>query len=85
MEVEEGVDGAADTARASPAPPPPDPPTELTDSELLELAAHDEAMLLSEREQQELAKVRRLCAALEYKAGLSPMASAERHAFKLVD
>ena len=58
--------------------------TELTEGELLDLAAMDEAMPLTEREQKELVKVRQGCAQLGHCERLSLKVSAQRHAFKLV-
>lgn len=66
-----------------PRPQRPPPPLELTEGELLELALPDDkAILLTAREQTELIKVRQKCARLG--KGPSLMASAQRHAFKLV-
>ena len=60
------------------------PATELTEAELLQLAAADEAMELAPREKLELTKVRQKCGQLGRMVGLSPLESANRHAFKLV-
>lgn len=65
-------------------PSTPPQAAELTEDELLDLAVVDEAMPLSERERVELVKIRQRCAQLGCGEGLSLMASAQRHAFKLV-
>lgn len=62
----------------------PAPATKLTEAELRQLAAADEAMELTAGEKQQLAKVRQKCAQLGRTGGLSPLESATRHAFKLV-
>ena len=59
--------------------------SELTEAELLELAAVDEAMELTAKEQERLDRVRQDCGQLGRADDLSPMASAQRHAFKLVN
>ena len=52
------------------------PATELTEAELLQLAAADEAMELAPREKLELTKVRQKCGQLGRMVGLSPLESA---------
>ena len=59
--------------------------SELTEAELLELAAVDEPMKLTLKEQEQLSKVRQDCGQLGRENGLSLMMSAQRHAFKLVN
>ena len=74
----------AELLTANCTPPPASKLSELTDAELLQLAAADEAMELTPKEKQELAKVRQQCAQIGRADGLSPFESAQRHAFKLV-
>ena len=58
--------------------------TELSDAELSQFAASDEAMLLTDQEQRKLVARRQQCASLGREVGLSLFQNASRHAFKLV-
>ena len=58
--------------------------TELSEAELDQFAASDEAMPLTDQEQRKLVARRQQCASLGREDGLSPFESASRHAFQLV-
>ena len=58
--------------------------TELSDAELSQFAASDEAMPLADQEQRKLVARRQQCASLGRVVGLSLFQNASRHAFKLV-
>lgn len=79
---------AKEKARPCPAPIAPRPPAAvLSEDDLLQLAADDEAMPLSPTEHARLANARQQCAQLRRPSDeqTTPMESARHYAFKLVD